>query len=189
MDEDGWKIKDGLSPMRAGTPDGGVQAQFAERAEYFSEMAVEGLGLELEMLEGTLKTIEDTMARMDKEEQLQGNFRVGYKARRICKEKGAALLKNTRNGGWMSLGGILLCITVNVKKEMDLFFKGAARGSTLAMVDVGLVYWQIGKKDEGVRMYKRAAELGDPAGQCNLGISYLQGRAGLELDKAQAWLV
>ncbi|GJX98268.1 hypothetical protein Tco_0355287 [Tanacetum coccineum] len=67
--------KDGLSPMRAGTPDGGVQAQFAERAEYFSEMAVEGnrfrptvgLGLELEMLEGTLKTIEDTMARMDKE--------------------------------------------------------------------------------------------------------------------------
>nr|GEU68439.1 hypothetical protein [Tanacetum cinerariifolium] len=43
------------------------------------------------------------------------------------------------------------------------------------MVDAGLVYWEIGKKDEGVRMYTRAAELGDPAGQCNLGISYLQG--------------
>ncbi|GJU64505.1 F-box domain containing protein [Tanacetum coccineum] len=154
--------KDGLSPMRAGMPDGGVQAQFAERG---------CLGLELEMLEGTLKTIEDTMARMDKEvyaiyrhmrvlvfgfeailvqEQLQGNCRVGYKARRICK-------------------------ALNVKKAMDLFLKGAARGSTLAMVDAGLVYWEIGKKDEGVRMYKRAAELGDPAGQCNLGISYLQG--------------
>ncbi|GKD95997.1 F-box protein, partial [Tanacetum coccineum] len=63
---------------------------------------------------------------------------------------------------------------VNVEKALDSFLKGAARGSTLAMVDAGLVYWEIGKKDEGVRMYKRAAELGDPDGQCNLGISYLQ---------------
>ncbi|GJX85639.1 hypothetical protein Tco_0336413 [Tanacetum coccineum] len=58
---------DGLSPMRAGTPDGGVQAQFAERAEYFREMGVEGNRFRPTMLEGTLKTIEDTMARMDKE--------------------------------------------------------------------------------------------------------------------------
>ncbi|PWA82158.1 F-box domain [Artemisia annua] len=42
------------------------------------------------------------------------------------------------------------------------------------MVDAGLVYWEIGKKDECVRMYKRVAELGDSARQCNLGISYLQ---------------
>ncbi|GKF69052.1 F-box protein, partial [Tanacetum coccineum] len=63
---------------------------------------------------------------------------------------------------------------VNVEKAMDSFLKGAARGSTLAMVDAGLVYWDIRKKDEGVRMYKRAAALGDPAGQCNLKISYLQ---------------
>ncbi|GKD13290.1 F-box protein [Tanacetum coccineum] len=66
-------------------------------------------------------------------------------------------------------------VKVNVEKALDSFLKGAVRGSTLAMVDAGLVYWEIGKKDEGVRMYKRAAELGDPAGQCNLGISYLQG--------------
>ncbi|GJU92516.1 hypothetical protein Tco_1304939 [Tanacetum coccineum] len=82
--------KDGLSPMRAGTPDGGVQAQFAERGCCLRAFAYvpfqeerntcakaclnsrvlqrDGrLGLELEMLEGTLKTIEDTMARMDKE--------------------------------------------------------------------------------------------------------------------------
>ncbi|GKC47475.1 Toll/interleukin-1 receptor domain-containing protein, partial [Tanacetum coccineum] len=65
-------------------------------------------------------------------------------------------------------------LMVNVEKALDWFLKGVARGSTLAMVDAGLVYWEIGKKDEGVRMYKRAAELGNPAGQCNLGISYLQ---------------
>ncbi|PWA41357.1 F-box protein [Artemisia annua] len=65
---------------------------------------------------------------------------------------------------------------VNVQKALDLFLKGAARGSTLTMVDTGLVCWEIGKKDEGVRMYKRAAEHGDSVGQCNLGISYLQGK-------------
>ncbi|GJZ97776.1 F-box protein, partial [Tanacetum coccineum] len=67
--------------------------------------------------------------------------------------------------------GVLM---VNVEKALDSFLKGAARGSTLAMVDAGLVYWEIGKKDEGVRMYKRAVELDDLAEQCNLGISYLQ---------------
>nr|GFD48927.1 hypothetical protein [Tanacetum cinerariifolium] len=63
---------------------------------------------------------------------------------------------------------------VKVEKALDLFFNGAARGSTLVMVNAGLVYWEIGKKDKGVRTYKRAAKLNDPAGQCNLGISYLQ---------------
>ncbi|GJT11495.1 hypothetical protein Tco_0858537 [Tanacetum coccineum] len=47
-----------------------------------------------------------------------------------------------------------------------------------------LVYWEIGKKGEGVRMYKRAAELDDPAEQCNLGISYLQ-----ELDRLKQTLL
>nr|GFB11994.1 hypothetical protein [Tanacetum cinerariifolium] len=64
---------------------------------------------------------------------------------------------------------------VIVEKALDSFFNGAPHGSTLATVNAGLVYWEIGKKDEGVRMYKRAAELNDPAGQCNLRISYLQG--------------
>ncbi|GKE23342.1 F-box protein, partial [Tanacetum coccineum] len=65
-------------------------------------------------------------------------------------------------------------LMVNVEKALDSFFKEAARGSKLAMLDTGLVYWEIGNKDEGVRMYKRATELGDPVGQCNFGISYLQ---------------
>ncbi|GKB85629.1 F-box family protein, partial [Tanacetum coccineum] len=56
---------------------------------------------------------------------------------------------------------------VNVEKALYLFLKGAARGSTLAMVDAGSVYWEIGKNNEGVRMYKRVAELGYPAGQFN----------------------
>ena len=63
----------------------------------------------------------------------------------------------------------------NVEKALDSFLKGAARGSTLAMVDAGLIYWEMGKKEEGVALYRKAAELGDTAGQCNLGISYLQG--------------
>ncbi|KAK6930970.1 F-box domain [Dillenia turbinata] len=62
----------------------------------------------------------------------------------------------------------------NLEKALDSFLKGAARGSTLAMVDAGLVYWEIGKKEEGIELYKKAAELGDAAGQCNLGISFLQ---------------
>ncbi|KAF8408297.1 hypothetical protein HHK36_007445 [Tetracentron sinense] len=62
----------------------------------------------------------------------------------------------------------------NLHKALDSFLKGAARGSTLAMVDAGLIYWEMGKKEEGISLYKKAAVLGDPAGQCNLGISYLQ---------------
>nr|GEV57279.1 protein floury 1-like [Tanacetum cinerariifolium] len=65
--------------------------------------------------------------------------------------------------------------------EAGQLHKGT-RGSTLAMVNAGLVYWEIWKKDEGVRTYKRAVELNDPAGQCNLGISYLQGRLDRVID-------
>uniref|UniRef100_A0A5B6Z1S6 F-box domain-containing protein n=1 Tax=Davidia involucrata TaxID=16924 RepID=A0A5B6Z1S6_DAVIN len=64
----------------------------------------------------------------------------------------------------------------NLNKALDSFLKGAARGSTLAMVDAGLVYWEMGKKEEGIALYRKAAALGDPAGQCNLGISYLQAK-------------
>lgn len=63
----------------------------------------------------------------------------------------------------------------NLHKALDSFLKGAARGSTLAMVDAGLVYWEMGNKGKGIELYRKAAELGDPAGQLNLGISYLQG--------------
>lgn len=62
----------------------------------------------------------------------------------------------------------------NLSKALDSFLKGAARGSTLSMVDAGLVYWEMGKKEEGIALYRKAAELGDPDGQSNLGISYLQ---------------
>nr|XP_043611459.1 F-box protein At1g70590 [Erigeron canadensis] len=65
-------------------------------------------------------------------------------------------------------------VKVNMEKALDSFLKGAARGSTLAMVDAGLVYWEMGKKEKGVELYRKAAELGNPAAQCNLGISLLQ---------------
>lgn len=63
----------------------------------------------------------------------------------------------------------------NLEKALDSFLKGAARGSSLAMVDAGLVYWEMGRRQEGIALYRRAAELGDPSGQCNLAIAYLQG--------------
>ena len=63
----------------------------------------------------------------------------------------------------------------NLEKALDSFLKGAARGSTLAMVDAGLIYWERGLKEEAIALYQKAAALGDPAGQCNLGISYLHG--------------
>ncbi|KAI9074146.1 hypothetical protein K1719_043917 [Acacia pycnantha] len=63
----------------------------------------------------------------------------------------------------------------NIDKALDSFLKAAARGSALAMVDAGLIYWQMGEKEKAIVLYQRAAELGDPAGQCNLGIAYLQG--------------
>ncbi|KAK9117259.1 hypothetical protein Sjap_016206 [Stephania japonica] len=75
----------------------------------------------------------------------------------------------------------------NMDKALDSFLKGAARGSSLAMVDAGLLYWEAGKREEGVRLYRMAAELGDPAGQCNLGISYLQAETH-NLKEAVKWL-
>ncbi|KAK1415786.1 hypothetical protein QVD17_31573 [Tagetes erecta] len=78
-------------------------------------------------------------------------------------------------------------VKANLDKALDSFLKGAARGSTLAMVDAGLVYWEMGKKEEGVALYRRAAELGDPAGQCNLGISYLQAEPP-NVKEAVKWL-
>ncbi|XP_024960889.1 F-box protein At1g70590-like [Cynara cardunculus var. scolymus] len=74
----------------------------------------------------------------------------------------------------------------DMEKALDSFLKGVARGSTLAMVDAGLIYWEMGKKEEGVNLYRRAAELGDPAGQCNLGISYLQAELP-NLEEAVKW--
>ncbi|CAL9240186.1 unnamed protein product [Arabidopsis halleri] len=65
-------------------------------------------------------------------------------------------------------------VRANLDKALDSFLKGAARGSTLAMVDAGLVYWETGEKEKAVSLYRRAAELGDAVGQCNLGICYLQ---------------
>lgn len=61
----------------------------------------------------------------------------------------------------------------NSQKALDSFLKGAARGSTLAMVDAGLIYWEMGKKEESMAWYSKAATLGDTTAQCNLGISYL----------------
>eukprot|EP01018_Ginkgo_biloba_P003517 Gb_37692 [translate_table: standard] len=62
----------------------------------------------------------------------------------------------------------------NHDKALESFLKGAARGSAAAMVDAGLLLWEMGRKDEGIELYREAAELGDPAGQCNLGLSFLQ---------------
>ncbi|KAL5759915.1 hypothetical protein ACOSP7_018420 [Xanthoceras sorbifolium] len=75
----------------------------------------------------------------------------------------------------------------NLDKALDSFLKGAARGSTLAMVDAGLVYWEMDKKEDAIALYRKAAELGDPAGQCNLGISYLQAQPP-DRTEAVKWL-
>ncbi|CAN8235711.1 unnamed protein product [Cochlearia groenlandica] len=78
-------------------------------------------------------------------------------------------------------------VRANLDKALDSFLKGAARGSTLAMVDAGLVYWQNGDKERAVGLYRRAAELGDAVGQCNLGISYLQVQHS-NAKEAMKWL-
>lgn len=66
-------------------------------------------------------------------------------------------------------------IRPNLNKALESFLKGAARGSAPAMVDAGLIYWEMGWKEDSIAMYKKAAELGDPAGICNLGISHFHG--------------
>lgn len=75
----------------------------------------------------------------------------------------------------------------DIDKALAFFLQGAARGSTLAMVDAGLVYWEMGDKDRGIALYRKAAELGDPAGQLNLGISYLQAEPP-NMKEAMKWL-
>ncbi|KAG5520800.1 hypothetical protein RHGRI_033393 [Rhododendron griersonianum] len=50
----------------------------------------------------------------------------------------------------------------NVEKALESFLKGVARGSTLAMVDAGLVYWEMGRKVEAMSLYGRAAGLAEP---------------------------
>ncbi|XP_042063596.1 F-box protein At1g70590-like [Salvia splendens] len=72
-------------------------------------------------------------------------------------------------------------------KALDCFLKAAARGSILAMVDAGLIYWEMGKFEKAVVWYRRAAELGDPAGQCNLAISFLQAKPP-NTKEAVEWL-
>ncbi|CAL0331532.1 unnamed protein product [Lupinus luteus] len=62
----------------------------------------------------------------------------------------------------------------NAEKALESFLKAAARGSALAMVDAGLMYWEMGEKDMAVDLYLKAAELGNHAAQCNLGLFYLQ---------------
>ncbi|KAG7029215.1 F-box protein [Cucurbita argyrosperma subsp. argyrosperma] len=64
----------------------------------------------------------------------------------------------------------------NSDKALNSFLKAAARGSTLAMVDAGLLYWEMGNKGEAIALYQKAADLGDPAGKCNLGISFLHAK-------------
>ncbi|KAJ6771201.1 hypothetical protein OIU74_017599 [Salix koriyanagi] len=82
------------------------------------------------------------------------------------------------------LGGV----RPNLNKALESFLKGAARGSTLAMVDAALLYWEIGSKDKAIALYEKAAKLGDPAGQCNLGLAYLQGSGvNCNLQGAARW--
>ncbi|KAL7091751.1 hypothetical protein ACP275_12G123400 [Erythranthe tilingii] len=87
--------------------------------------------------------------------------------------------KKFKHGG----GGV----KADLSKALDYFLEGAARGSTLAMVDAGLIYWEIGKKENAVVWYRRAAELGDTAGQCNLAISFLQANPS-NTKEAIEWL-
>ncbi|KAJ8548369.1 hypothetical protein K7X08_030838 [Anisodus acutangulus] len=78
-------------------------------------------------------------------------------------------------------------VKVNLNKALESFLKGAARGSTLAMVDAGLLYWEMGRKEKGIAFYRKAAVLGDPAGQCNLGICLLQANLP-DREEAIKWL-
>ncbi|WOL14393.1 hypothetical protein Cni_G23173 [Canna indica] len=62
----------------------------------------------------------------------------------------------------------------NPSRALEYFLKGTARGSALAMVDAGLMYWEMGRKEEAKSLYRKSAELGYPVGQCNLGVCYLE---------------
>ncbi|KAG0615884.1 hypothetical protein M758_5G073000 [Ceratodon purpureus] len=65
-------------------------------------------------------------------------------------------------------------VAKNLDKALQSFTKGAVRGCAAAMVDAGLLLWEMGRRDEGVKWYQQAAELRHPAGMCNLGLAYLQ---------------
>lgn len=60
-------------------------------------------------------------------------------------------------------------------KALESFVEGAGRGYAGAMVDAGLTYWEMGRREEAAVMCRRAAEAGHPAGMCNLGTCYLEG--------------
>ncbi|XP_027361431.1 F-box protein At1g70590 [Abrus precatorius] len=75
----------------------------------------------------------------------------------------------------------------NADKALDSFMKAAGRGSALAMVDAGLIYWERGEKAKAVELYLKAAELGNSSAQCNLGISYLQAEPP-NTEEALKWL-
>ncbi|TKY69908.1 F-box protein [Spatholobus suberectus] len=75
----------------------------------------------------------------------------------------------------------------NGNKALDAFMKAASRGSALAMVDAGLIYWERGEKPKAMELYLKAAELGNASAQCNLGISYLQAEPP-NTEQALKWL-
>ncbi|KAK7307241.1 hypothetical protein VNO77_40127 [Canavalia gladiata] len=75
----------------------------------------------------------------------------------------------------------------NAEKALESFMKAAARGSALAMVDAGLIYWERGEKHKAMELYLKGAELGNPSAQCNLGISYLQAEPP-NPEQALKWL-
>ncbi|GLJ49371.1 hypothetical protein SUGI_1044440 [Cryptomeria japonica] len=65
-------------------------------------------------------------------------------------------------------------VSQNRDKALHSFLNAARKGSSAAMVDAGLLLWEMGRKEQGIELYRAAADLGDAAGQCNLGLSYLQ---------------
>ncbi|KAL1317125.1 hypothetical protein HN51_069220 [Arachis hypogaea] len=75
----------------------------------------------------------------------------------------------------------------NAEKALESFEKAAARGSALAMVDAGLMYWERGEKQRALDLFLKSAELGNHAAQCNLGISYLQAEPP-KTEEAIKWL-
>lgn len=80
-----------------------------------------------------------------------------------------------RLGKWYKHGRGPGIARPNPRRALEYFVKGADRGSAAAMVDAGLMYWEMGRKVEAQALYNKAAELGHPVGQCNLGVCYLEG--------------
>lgn len=68
-------------------------------------------------------------------------------------------------------------VEVDLAKALELFIEGAARGSTLAMVDAGLVCWEVGRRGEALVWYRKAAQLGDLAAMCHFALSSLQSKS------------